>query len=348
MDNRLLTRETRPMYGRAPIKPAAAQPSLRVGFLLAPDFTLVALAGFLDILRIAADEGDRSRQIHCSWAIMAPHSQPVRSSCGLEVLPTSNLIPPTSFDYVVMVGGLLESHARIPAAIMSYLREAATGGISLIGTCTGSFILARCGLMRGRRCCVHHHHVEQFQTEFPESEVDSASLFTVDGDRITCPGGGSAIDMALYLVERHCGRTRATKVLCELILEEMRRQNHPQSRISMDGLPFIRDSAVKRALLVMQKNVGVGNSISAMCSDIGVDVKTLERKFQASLGVSPRAFYRQMRIERARHLIERTQLPLSEIALQCGFSDASHLARTCREILGLRPTELRRAKNASP
>jgi transcriptional regulator GlxA family with amidase domain len=219
MDNRPLMRETRPMYGRATIKPTAARPSLRVGFLLAPDFTLVALAGILDILRIAADEEDRSRQIHCSWAIMAPHSQPIRSSCGLEVLPTSKLLPATSFDYVVVVGGLLESHARVPAAIIGYLREAATRGVSLIGTCTGSFILARCGLMRGRRCCVHHHHVEQFQAEFPESEVDSASLFTVDGDRITCPGGGSAIDMALYLVERHCGRTRAMKVLCELILE---------------------------------------------------------------------------------------------------------------------------------
>jgi transcriptional regulator GlxA family with amidase domain len=115
----------------------------------------------------------------------------------------------------------------------------------------------------------------------------------------------------------------------------------------MGNLPCIRDSAVKRALLVMQKNVGVANSISAMCSDIGVDVKTLERKFRASLGMSPSAFYRQMRVERAKQLIERTQQPLAHIALQCGFSDASHLTRTCREILGLRPTDLRRAQRVT-
>jgi transcriptional regulator GlxA family with amidase domain len=325
------------------------QPSLRVGFLLAPDFTLMALTGFLDILRIAGDEEDRSRQIHCSWSVMAPDGKPIRASCGLEVLPTSEFVPPTRFDYIVMVGGLLESHARIPAATISYLRTAAASEVGLVGSCTGSFVLARSGLMRGRRCCIHHHHVDQFQMEFPELEVDSASLFTVDGDRITCPGGGSTIDLALYLVEKHCGRTRATKVLCELILEEMRRGNHPQSRVSMGTLPSIRDLAVKRALLVMQKNVGVGNSISAMCSDIGIDVKTLERKFRASLGVSPSNFYRQMRVQRARQLIERTQQPLSHIALQCGFSDASHLTRTCREMLGMRPSDLRRAlRKAEP
>lgn len=320
-------------------------PLLRIGFLLAPDFTLVALAGVLDILRIAADEEDRSRQVDCCWTVMASDKKrAIQSSCGLEVLPSSGLLQPTKFDYIVIVGGLLKSHCRIDPAIVHYLREAASYKVGLIGTCTGSFILARAGLMEGHRCCVHHCHVAEFQAEFPHINVDSAALFTVDRDRITCPGGGSVIDMALHLVERHCGRPRALKVLCELILEDVRRENHPQSRISMDCLPFIRDTAVKRALLVMQRNVGAGSSISGMCSDIGVDVKTLERKFQASLGISPSAFYRNMRIERAKRLIERTQLPLSHIALQCGFSDASHLARACREMLGLRPTDLRRAQ----
>lgn len=82
-------------------------PQLRVGFLLAHNFTLSALSLFVDALRLAADEGDRSRPIHCSWSVMSPRGETVRSSCGVGVSPTGPLTAPTEFDYIVVVGGLL-------------------------------------------------------------------------------------------------------------------------------------------------------------------------------------------------------------------------------------------------
>ena len=251
-------------------------------------------------------------------------------------------VAPTNFDYIVVVGGLMTGYRRVSPTVFTYLRRAAALNVGLIGACVGSFVLAKAGVMNGRRCCVHHYHVTEFQNEFPQIEVDAESLFTVDGDRITCPGGASVIDMALYLVEQHCGRSSAVKVVCQLIIEEARRNNHPQTRVRIDGLPFIHDAAVKRALLLMQRNIGRAGSISQLCGKIGVDVKTLERKFQATLQVTPYVFFRRMRIERAKRLIEETDQPLTRVATDCGFADASHLTRTFREVFDCTPSEFRR------
>ena len=83
------------------------RPTLRVGFILANSFTLSAFSLFVDALRLAGDEGDLSRPIRCQWPVMAARTDPVRSSCGLLVTPTSALLPPDELDYVVVVGGLL-------------------------------------------------------------------------------------------------------------------------------------------------------------------------------------------------------------------------------------------------
>src|SRR4051794_3173332 len=96
---------TEPSSARAP------RAKLRVGFVLAPNFTLTALSNFVDVLRLAADEGDRSRPIACAWHVMDSSKRPIRSSCGLTVDPTSALLDPQDLDYVVVVGGLLTAPA---------------------------------------------------------------------------------------------------------------------------------------------------------------------------------------------------------------------------------------------
>lgn len=165
------------------VRPAGgpARPALRVGFLLAHNFTLSALSLFVDTLRLAADEGDRSRPIRCAWSIMGATAETIRSSCGLSVVRTAPLADPLSFDYVVMVGGLLHGGEQVDDATIQYLKWAAGAGVPLIGVCTGSFILARAGLMEGRRCCVSWYHVPDYEAEFPGRRPVADQLFLVDG-----------------------------------------------------------------------------------------------------------------------------------------------------------------------
>src|SRR5579864_5603953 len=133
---------------------AAGRPPLRVGIILADHFTLSAFAVFIDHLRLAADEGDRSRPLHAQWAIMASRQASVPASCGVLIEPTSGFLPPNTLDYVVVVGGLLHAGPQVDEATLRYLREVGATNVPLIGICTGSFILCRAGLMKGRRSCV--------------------------------------------------------------------------------------------------------------------------------------------------------------------------------------------------
>lgn len=329
------------MAGEESASAKAPALELRVGLLLLPDFTLLALTGFLEALRIAGDDADHSRNLYCRWEIMSPNSGDLRSSCGLSVSPTSKLQPPESFDYVVVVGGLLEAHDRADPAIIEYVQLAAARGVPLVGACTGSFLLARAGLMDGHRACIHQYHLNEFQSEFPDIAVESNQLFIIDGPRITCPGGASAFDLAIQLIQRHCGRDRALKTVYMLLFDEARSSSHPQGLTMIDVSAPVRDPMVRRAVLIMQQTIGASLPIQAIADQLGTNVRRLSRAFQTHLGTSPGGTYRQIRLERALWLVEHSGRSMSEIAYECGFADASHFSRTFRSAFAVSPSDLR-------
>ena len=204
--------------GCTPVPPSARAP-LRVGIILAEHFTLSAFAVFIDHLRLAADEGDRSRPLHVQWSIMASRQSSVPASCGVLIEPTSGFLEPQALDYVVVVGGILHAGPQIDEATMRYLREAAASQVPLIGICTGSFILCRAGLMKGRRSCVSWYHYQDFLEAFPGQDVVADRLFLADGPRITCAGGAGTAALATHLIEHHLGapwRRRPARCCCSI------------------------------------------------------------------------------------------------------------------------------------
>ena len=175
------------MRASVPTKPKPVA-RLRVGFVLARHFTLTAFANFIDTLRLAADDGDRSRQVHCQWTVMSSTRSPIVSSSGIAITPESDFIDPAQFHYIVVVGGLLHRGEPIDQATEAYLRRAAEAGTVLIGVCTGSFILTRLGVLKGRKVCVSWYHRNDYVDEFGGTPV-ADRLYVIDGNRITCSGG---------------------------------------------------------------------------------------------------------------------------------------------------------------
>src|SRR5215467_3867274 len=199
-----------------------ARPPLRVGVILAHHFTLSAFAVFIDHLRLAADEGDRSRPLHVQWSIMASRLESVPASCGVLLEPTSPLLAPETLDYIVVIGGILHAGPQIDESTTRYLREVGATSVPLIGICTGSFILCRTGLMKGRRSCVSWYHYQDFLEAFPSQEVIADRLFLADGPRITCAGGAGAAALATHLIERHLGSAVAQKASQVLLFDKPR------------------------------------------------------------------------------------------------------------------------------
>src|SRR5260370_19319389 len=132
---------------RRPARQHNIEAKLRVGFLLTPRFTLTAFAGFIDALRLAADEGDRSRPQRCRWGVLGTEGTPILSSCGTGVLPTAPYGSPEAYDYRAVVGGLLHGGQKVPARSYSLLRETAAPGSNLILPGTSCFSPAPRGVL---------------------------------------------------------------------------------------------------------------------------------------------------------------------------------------------------------
>lgn len=316
------------------------RPALTIGFVLVPGFTMLALAAFLDTLRLAGDEGDRSRPIDCGWTLMTEDGRGVRASNGVVVEPDDGLIDPKGFDYLVVVGGTLHGGSRIGDRLSAYLAHAAGGG-PLIGICTGSFILARAGLMNERRSCVSWFHRSDFELEFPGLAVVSDRLFMIDGDRITCAGGTGVIHLAGHLVERHLGPGRSTKGLRIMLEDRVRAASAPQPLPVAPGLDGIADPRVRRAALIMERRLQDPEPLDDIARAVGLCARQLGRLFAAETGRSPAAFREELRLDHARSMIRHSTLPLTEIGLRCGFADASHFSRRFRRRYGYAPTQLR-------
>lgn len=318
---------------------ASSRPALKVGFVLCPHFTLVALSAFLDALRLAADEGDRSRPIHCSWTILSHDMRPVRSSSGIEVKPTSEIVDPTQFDYVVVVGGLIDG-PKCPRALLDFILLSASKGVPLVGLCTGSFVLARLGLMKGRRCCVSWYHHQSFVAEFPDIAATSAELFVVDHDRITCAGGTSVVHAASHLIALHCGNSQAQKALRILIEEPQLPATTPQP-LPLPS-PAAIDPRVRKAVLLIEQGSDQALSIDFLAKRVHLSTRQIERLFLRDLGVTPSVFCEKFRLAKAKQLLHTAREPLYAVALQCGYKNQSHFASRFRAEYGVTPSSIKR------
>jgi transcriptional regulator GlxA family with amidase domain len=316
-------------------------PKLRVGFLLTPRFTLTAFAGFVDALRLAADEGDRSRPLLARWDVLDAANGPVLSSCGASVSPTASMDSPRDYDYLVVVGGLLHGGQRVPVALTSYLRQAAAAGVKLVGLCTGSFVLARSGLLDGHLACVSWFHREEFTAEFPECRIVSNQMFVIDRDRLTCAGGTSVVHLAAHIIERSIGRASAVKAL-RIMIEE---QPLPSRTLQPEQVISVRsaDTVVHKAMLLLEQQLQSPATIEQLCEPLGIGRRQLERRFQRDVGLSPAEYRQRLRLERARWLLQNTDLEVTEVSLECGFQSSANFARVVRKSLGLSPRELRQA-----
>lgn len=323
----------------------APGPELRIGIVLWPEFPLLSLAGLSDALRHAADVGDRSRQVRCSWRVLGRAGESVRASCGIEVPVEEAFSSRHEFDYLAVIGGLLPQLDRVPAAYPRYLKDVASAGVPLIGVCTGSFVLASHGLMEERVACVHPFHVDDWKAMFPRQAFVTNADFHVDRDRITCAGGISIIELAAELTRRHCGPGTSAKVIHQMTVSRRQALGQMGKRQAL-GYISIEQDMLRRAVLMMEKNLATPLAIAVIARLVGAGVRQLERAFTAETGASPSEYYRSIRLKYARWLLTTSDTPVSEIAFECGFADASHFIRHFRAQFGMAPGRLRQALEA--
>jgi len=320
--------------------PGRSGPELNVGILLWPRFPLLSLGGLCDALRHAADRSDQSRPLRCIWTTIGAQNTSVESSCGISIPIQSDYPDVGQFDYLVVIGGLLPHLEQVNQRHWDYLQEAAQAGVALVGICTGSFVLARAGLMEDRVACVHSFHYDDYRTMFPGLRVVTHSDYLIDGDRVTCAGGISVIELAARLINLHCGPDRASKVIHQMTVSRRAGSSFVERRRAL-GYLSVGDAAVRHAALLMEENLEAPLNIAVIANMIGTSVRQLERAFVAEMKMSPNEFYRHVRLRYARWMLLNTSRKVTEIAYECGFADSAHFIRVFREIYGVTPGKLR-------
>ncbi len=318
---------------------AVATKQLKVGFVLARTFTLSAFALFVDTLRLASDQFDRSGRVRADWQVLGSTRHLVTSSCGVQVAPTSDFIDPSRFDYIVVVGGLLTVDRPVDDETVAFLKRAAAQRVPLIGLCTGTFILAEAGLMANHNACVSWLHAQDYRERFPTLSARSDRLFNLDNQRGSCAGGTSAADMAALIVRRCISHEAERNALEVLQIEKARSPGDVQPHRPL--YENYEDDRVRAAMILMEQNMEYGLSIPQLASAVGLSRRQLERVFMEKAGMSPAQAYKLVRLKRARALLANPKLSMIEIALDVGFENASHFTRAFKRTFGATPSQVR-------
>lgn len=314
---------------------------LSIGLLLWPDFPLLSLAGLVDSLRHAADVGDNSNKLRCSWSILAELSgATICASSGVKVYSDSSFVSPEKFDYIAVVGGLLRSIHTNPPGARAYLHRAMQAGVPLIGICTGSFILAEEGMLDNHRVCLHPYHLKDFNQRFSGIQAESGIDFVRDRNILSCAGGISIISLATDLVRRHCGPDRATKAIYQMSVPH----KACVSTISVTqalGYTRVTDHRLRHAIFLIEQSLVKPISPEWLARESNLSRRQLTRLFNAEFGHPPGEFIRLTRLRYGKWLLQNSHESVTEIALSTGFSDCAHFIRNFQREFGCTPGTFR-------
>ncbi|MCP4431787.1 MAG: GlxA family transcriptional regulator [Gammaproteobacteria bacterium] len=324
----------------SPERPADFVPDVRIAFILAPAFTILPLAGFIDAVRHSSDETDRSRQIFCNWEVLSSDLDPVTSSSGLSVLPWKTFEDADEYDYLVVVGGLIDRLDEIHADTLDFITRQYIKGVKLIGLCTGSFTIAMTGLLKGKRAAIHVHHRLEFLELFPDVVPVENELYVSDGGILTCPGGTAAIDLAVEILIEHCGRSRGMKGLTALVVDE-HRSAHNVGRLPYRDLEECGNWRVEQAVKIMRQKIFEPATTQKLAQMLGSTVRQLNRVFLEHAKASPQEVWRDMRLQHGRWRLINSKRTITQIAYECGFADSSHFSRWFKTKFGETPRSYR-------
>ncbi|MBP5855804.1 GlxA family transcriptional regulator [Marivibrio halodurans] len=305
----------------------------RIGFLLLPKFSLLAFASAIEPLRVANLMAGRTLY---EWRLLSEDGEPVSAVNGMASVVDHSLDDAPALPAIVVTASY-EHEPAISRRILSWLRRAAVFGARLGAIDTGSFALARAGLLDGYRATTHWEELEAFAERFPRVEARQ-DLFTVDRDRFTSAGGTAGLDMMLNLIRMQHGQDLATAVADFFVYARIRDARDSQ-RMPLRARLATSNPHLIRAVEAMEAALEETIPIPRVAKRAGISERELERMFRRWLNTTPARYYRGLRLDRARGLLQQTDMPVLEVATACGFNSAAHFARSYRQRFGRSPTD---------
>ena len=309
-----------------------------IGFLLLDNFTLISLASAVEPLRMANQLSGRELY---RWHTLTLDGRQVWASDGLQITPDASTDGAPPMDSLIVVGGV-GIQRSVTREHVSFLQTQARLGRRLGAVCTGSWALARAGLLDGYDCSVHWECLAAMQEAFPRVAM-STRLFSIDRNRYTSSGGTAPMDMMLHLIGREHGR-ELSAAISEMFIYERIRNEQDHQRVPLKHMLGTNQPKLQEIVALMEANLEEPIDLDELAVYVNVSRRQLERLFKQYLGSLPSRYYLELRLQRARQLLRDTNYSIVQVGLMCGFSSGSHFSTAFGALFGNTPREERQRK----
>jgi len=325
-----------------------ARKSISVGFFLLPQFSLVSLSGALDVLARANEAaGEKLYEL----SLFSVDGAPVASGSGAEVVVQGGLSMPDgvlhSNPFVHLDAVFVLSDAPLPQhghqQLITALQAFAVSQKIMGGFGTGAYLLARANALTAYRATIHWPYVSLFAEDFPDTVV-STNLFEMDRGRLTCASGNASFDMMLAWIAQRLPDQAGEEIVADLIDHfghERQRSAKEHQRVPLAARIGGGQPKLTEAVSLMEANFEEPLPTEEIARLVGVSRRQLERLFKQYLNSLPSRYYLELRLTRARQLLQQTSQSILQIGLSCGFSSGPHFSSAYRNHFGITPREQR-------
>lgn len=312
-------------------RPAPAPATRAIGFLLLPQFSMMAFLSAVEPLRVANRFGGPL----FSWRVLSTDGKPVTASNGMTMVADAPLQRLNDLAMLFVCSGFEPTHYASDA-LRATLRELAAYGVALGAIDTGSYLLADAGLLHGYKATMHWESISAFSETFQGTTVTDG-LFEIDRDRYTCAGGTASMDLMLHLIAREHGDALAVAV-SEQFLHERIRNPADDQRMSLYARLGTRNSGLLKAVGAMERHIEQPLAADELAAVAALSLRQLERLFTKHLHDTPMGYYTTLRLGRARQLLLQTDMTVLAVAMACGFGSVAHFSRAYRARFGCAPS----------
>ncbi len=313
----------------------------RFVFLLLDRFTLLSFASAIEPLRIANYvAGD----VLYSWVLAGENGDEAVSSNGAAFKLDMGLDELGREDTLFVCGGM-DAPRSATRAVVAWLRREARRGVTVGGLCTGAYTVAKAGLLDGKKATIHWENQDGFLEEFDKVNL-TKSVFVIDGNRLTSAGGTASLDLMLKIIAEDHGEELANTVADQLIYSAIRTDQDTQ-RLSIPTRIGVRHPKLSQVIQMMESNIEDPISPADLADDVGMSTRQLERLFRRYLNRSPKRYYMELRLQKARNLLMQTDMSVINVALACGFASPSHFSKCYRSHYNTTPYRERGTQGSS-
>lgn len=273
------------------------------------------------------------------FEIVAVEEGPLSAIGGVTVEAVADMGRLAEASLIIVPGWRGRTPDSVSDELKAAIQKAVSSGARIASICSGVFLLAACGLLDDRSATTHWQHVEKLEELYPNIQVDPDVLYIDEGSVLTSAGSAAGLDLCLHIVRRDYGAEKANAVARRLVLPAHREggqaQYIPRPVAKQRGgqiAPLMDD--VRRAL-------NEDWTVARMAAQAGLTPRTLLRRFQDTVGESPLAWVTAERVERAKELLETTNLDIAEIANASGLGAPETLRHHFKKYVGTAPTHYR-------